>query len=147
MKKCRQCGTLLDENVNTCTMCGIDNPFEKEKKKTAYDLTVMFDAMGSDVSLYRVKSRKTLVLLAWLLGFCGAPLFYTGYVKKGFLSILAFLIVALIPFLVLFLSNILSLVPSLLIGLGSSILVLNIISGVLFTRNLSFKDHNGEYLR
>ena len=32
MKKCRQCGTLLDESVNTCTMCGIDNPFEKEKK-------------------------------------------------------------------------------------------------------------------
>lgn len=147
MKKCRQCGTLLDEHEDTCTVCGIDHPFEKEKKKTEYDLTVMFNAMGSDVNLYRVKKRKTFLLLAWLLGFLGAPLFYTGYLKKGLISILLFLLISGISFLLLFLGKIFNLPLCLLISFGGTIVLLDIISGIIFSKNTSFKDCNGEYLR
>ncbi len=147
MKKCRQCGTLLDEHESTCTVCGINNPFEIEKKKTEYDLTVMFNAMGSDVNLYRVKKRKTLLLLAWLLGFVGAPLIYTGYVKKGLISILLFLLISSISFIILYFCNVLNFAFSLSLGIVLSIVLLNVISGIIFTKNVSFKDCNGEYLR
>lgn len=58
MKKCKRCGALLEENVTICPHCGIENPVQPEKKKTAYDLTIAFDPMAQGSSLYRVKSRK-----------------------------------------------------------------------------------------
>ncbi len=147
MKRCKQCGTLLDEHEDTCTVCGIDHPFEKEKKKTEYDLTVMFNAMGSDVNLYRVKKRKTLLILAWLLGFAGAPLMYTGYIKKGLFAVLLFVIISVLSFLVLYFGKIMSLISSICLCIGGSVILLNVISGIIFLKNTSFKDCNGEYLR
>ena len=35
MKKCKRCGALLEENVTICPHCGIENPVQPEKKKTA----------------------------------------------------------------------------------------------------------------
>lgn len=147
MKKCRQCGTLLDEHVDTCTTCGINKPFEKEKMKTEYDLTVMFDAIGSDVSLYRVKKRKTLLILSWTLGFVGAPLFYLGFKKRGFISLLSYLVVFLIPALILYFTNIVSPLLAFLLPALILILLFNTISGIIFLLNPSYKDNNGEYLR
>ena len=92
MKKCKRCGALLEENVTICPHCGIENPVQPEKKKTAYDLTIAFDPMAQGSSLYRVKSRKKLLVFSFLLAFLGVPYFYIEKAKKGWISLSIFFI-------------------------------------------------------
>lgn len=145
MKKCKRCGTLLDENATVCTVCGIDHPCKDEPKKTEYDLTLAFDPMEQNTDLYRLKSRKKLLVFAWLLGFLGVPYFYMGYEKKGLLTLIISVLCMGGAFLGLFLG-----LNSILYGaiaLGVILLIINIGFGVFFVRHASYKDVHGEYLR
>lgn len=150
MKKCKQCGAFIDENVTTCPQCGIDNPLEMEKKKTAYDLTVAFDPMAKGSTLYRIKSRKKLIVFSFLLAFLGVPYFYLGKAKKGWISLSVFFILGGLS------SLILSLITSnkgnyslwmTLIPLLSVLIIMNLVVGIYVLMHPSMKDARGEYLR
>lgn len=145
MKKCKRCGTLLDENATVCTVCGIDHPCVDEPKKTEYDLTLAFDPMEQNTNLYRLKSRKKLLVFAWLFGFLGVPYFYMGYGKKGLFTLFLSLLWMGVPFLGLFLG-----LKSVLYGaiaLVAILLIINIGFGIFFLTHPSYKDVRGEYLR
>ena len=150
MKKCKRCGALLEENVTICLHCGIENPVQPEKKKTAYDLTIAFDPMAQGSSLYRVKSRKKLLVFSFLLAFLGVPYFYIEKAKKGWISLSIFFILGGLSSLIL--SSITSKngnysIWMTLIPLLSIIVLMNVIIGVYMVMHPSLKDGRGEYLR
>lgn len=146
MKKCLRCGSLLPDDATVCTTCNLENPFDIEKKKTAYDLTMAFDPMADSQDLYRVKSRKKLLVYAWLLGFTGFPYIYLGYKKKALIS----LIVSLLFIIALTVISSLLISPSALVIVLcalASIVLCNSFYGIFFLSHSSLKDSFGEYLR
>ncbi len=146
MKKCRRCGSLLPDDATFCTVCNMANPFDVEKKKTAYDLTMAINPLEKNAALYRVKSRKKLLLYAWLLGFTGVPFKYLGFAKKALISlgISVLLVIALVLLCYFLISK--NFVFCLLSALAALVIV-NVVLGIYFTTHPSLKDSFGEYLR
>ncbi len=144
MKKCRVCGSILPDDATSCSVCNTQNPFDKQK--TAYDLTMAIDPMEANSDLYRVKSRKKLLLLAWLLGFTGLPFKYIGFVKKALISLVISLIL-LVAFVLLCYFVISSNILFVVLSAVAPLLIVNIVLGIYFTTHPSLKDSFGEYLR
>ena len=150
MKKCKRCGTLLDENVTTCPTCGKEKPFEDEKKKTEYDLTLAFDPMAQGSSLYRIKSRKKMLVLAFIFAFLGAPYFYMERKKEGWISLFVFLTLSALG------AGVFSILGGkqggyawwmTLLPIIAVLLLENLIIGFYLLAHPSYKDGRGEYLR
>lgn len=85
MAQCKYCHasiTRIDREV--CPFCGGKRPLDGTDTSTQ-DVTKIVDQLENAVEI-KHKKRIVAALLAVFFGLFGAPLFYLGKVKKGFLT-------------------------------------------------------------
>ena len=86
MAQCKYCHnriTRIDKEV--CPFCGGKRPLDGTDTSTQ-DVTKIVDQLENAVEI-KHKKRAIAALLAVLFGFLGAPHFYLGKLKKGFLTL------------------------------------------------------------
>lgn len=110
MKYCYKCGMQLKDDEEFCPNCGAKRKAEEDSETRTSSVDVVDIDTNTDVS----KKSKTIALLLWFfLGAFGIHNFYIGdtdrAVKELICTLLSFLIVPLIIFLVLWLQDLLRL--------------------------------------
>ncbi|HKM11262.1 MAG: hypothetical protein WCX47_00180 [Bacilli bacterium] len=91
MGKCRNCGSLIDDQEKYCPVCGVINPIRVKKEQTVND-TSFLDPVEPDYALYQQRSRFLTFIFFCLLGYSGAGFFYLGYKKRAWLWLSAHLV-------------------------------------------------------
>ncbi len=85
--KCKSCGATLSKlDKEICPFCGTRHPLEGMEDVTQ-DITKAFTPISEEFVRTKPKSKKVAMILAFLLGFVGAPSFYLGRIKQGFILI------------------------------------------------------------
>lgn len=79
MYQCKKCGTPLEKGTDVCPICGDVHPLGNIDALDASDMTKTFTPVEPEYELVKQKSRLATWVLALLLGFSGAPLFYLGF--------------------------------------------------------------------
>lgn len=110
MKYCHKCGMQLKDDEEFCPNCGAKRKSEEDSETTTSSVDVVDIDTDANVS----KKSKLIVLLLWFfLGVFGVHNFYTGdnnrAVKELICSLLAFLIVPAVIFVVLWIQDLLRL--------------------------------------
>ncbi len=145
MPICKNCGSRITKfDKDICPICGERNPID-EGSDVTQDITGVIGKVGNDLNLSKMRKRKTMIILAYTLGFVGAPFFYIGYVKNALVWMLINLVLA-VPAVLLPLLN----KHPLWVGfvIMAAVLVLsNIIIGTLMTIKHNFKDSYGELIK
>ena len=144
MAQCKYCHasiTRIDKEV--CPFCGGKRPLDGTDTSTQ-DVTKIVDQLENAVEI-KHKKRIVAALLAIFFGFLGAPHFYLGKTKKGFLmmSICLCFISAfgLLLFFAFSLRNVWAiLIPYFVTELYS------IATAVIYLTNHSIQDSHGEFL-
>lgn len=144
MPKCSYCHHDISSfDADICPYCGEKNPIAKDYKTK--DVTSFVDPLNEGFTLYRARSKKTMVILMATVGMFGAPYFYIGKKANGFLCLFSSLfIIALIGLLLYFfaLPNALAfLIPFF------ALWVIYALFSLFLIRSDSLKDGNGEFLR
>ncbi len=83
MFTCKKCGTPLEKQLSECPICHEPNPAGEPVNMAGQDYTETYDPVAKDFELIRQKSRKIAALLAFFIGFTGAPFFYLAYKRIG----------------------------------------------------------------
>ena len=109
MKYCHKCGMQLKDDEEFCPNCGAKRKTDEDSETTTSSVDIV-DNTDTNVS----KKSKLIVLLLWFfLGVFGVHNFYTGdnnrAVKELICSLLAFLIVPAVIFVVLWIQDLLRL--------------------------------------
>ena len=145
MPICKNCGSRITKfDKDMCPICGERNPFDTESDQTQ-DITGVIGKLGNDLNLSKMRKRKTMIALAFSLGFAGAPLFYIGYIKNALVWVLINLILGVASVLIPVLNK-----QPLWIGfviLAGVLVISNIILGTLLTVKHNFKDSYGELIK
>ena len=144
MAKCKYCHEVISRlDKEVCPFCGGIRPLDGTDTSTQ-DVTKVIDQLEHPV---KIKHKKRLVaaLLAFLFGFIGAPHFYLGKNKKGFLTVLICVPFIVIIGLVLYLavgwkSPLAFLIPYFVIELYS------IFTGYVYLTRHNIQDAHGEFL-
>ena len=144
MAQCKYCHasiTRIDKEV--CPFCGGKRPLDGTDTSTQ-DVTKIVDQLENAVEI-KHKKRWIAVTLSILFGFLGAPNFYLGKTKKGFLTLIISLsfiaAVGLVLFFVVGMKNALAfLIPYFVIE------VYSLICAFVYLTNHSIQDSHGEFL-
>ncbi len=144
MPSCKYCHRNISKfDSDICPYCGERDPIDSSYKTK--DVTQFVDPYSGEYELYRSKSKKTMLIFMFTLGFSGAPYFYIGKKKEGFISLLvSLLFIASLGSLLFFtcLNNALAfLIPLFALYLFYAVL------GLVKKNSDSLKDSNGEFLR
>lgn len=139
MFTCKKCGTPLEKQLPECPICHEVNPAGEPPSMAGQDFTETYNPVGSDLELIRQKSRKVAALLAFFIGFTGAPLFYLGYKRIA----LWWLVTALILTSVAALSQ----MPLIIAGVSGVILLSQVILGLYISFSSNLKDARNELLK
>ena len=144
MAQCKYCHaalTRMDKEV--CPFCGGIRPLDGTDTSTQ-DVTKIIGQLENPVEI-KHKKRFVAVLLAVLFGFIGAPHFYLGKYKKGFLTAcicLGFIgAIGLLLFFVIKMNNIWAfLIPYFVTE------VYSLVTAYVYLTNHSIQDSHGEFL-
>lgn len=140
-KNCHKEISRLDSDL--CPYCGEKNPIASDY--ATKDVTSHIDPVSGEFKLYKSKSKKLYVLLAFCLGFLGVHDFYLGYKGRGVAFLLSFLIslagVGLGLFFTVLPSAWAFLIPLFVWVLFDGAL------GLVLLKKDCLKDATGEYLR
>jgi len=150
MPICRNCKkeiTRFDKDF--CPYCGTLDPIDEGYKTR--DMTSFVPPTGSDITLYKSKSRKTTAILCLLLGFLGIHNFYLGFAKKGWWEAVISLLIINASGIALCILSLFDFVPfpyvvCYLIPFGVVFLAFALRSIHYYTKD-SLKDATGEFLR
>ena len=140
-KNCHKEISRLDSDL--CPYCGEKEPIAADY--ATKDVTSHIDPLSGEFKLYKSKSKKAYVVLAFSLGLFGAHDFYLGYKGRG----VAFLLSFLLSFCGVGLGLFFTVLPSawaFLIPLLAWVLIDGGMGLVLLKRDC-LKDATGEYLR
>lgn len=145
MPICKNCGSRITKfDKDMCPICGEKNPFNTESDQTQ-DITGVIGKVGNDLDLSKTRKRKTMIALAFSLGFAGAPLFYIGYIRNALvwvlINVVAIAAAILIPTLI---GN--PIWVGLIIMAGVLVLS-NLVLGTLLSIKHNFKDSYGELIK
>lgn len=138
MYTCKKCGTPLEKQLPECPVCHEPFPAGEPESMAGQDYTDTYDPVAPEFELVKQKSRKVAALLAFFLGFLGAPFFYLSYKRIALWWLFTSIVLIAIAILLgsLFMYSILGLLVLAQIGLGLY---------VIFNSNL--KDGHGELLK
>ncbi len=144
MPTCKNCHRNISKfDSDICPFCGEKNPIESSYKTK--DVTQFVDPLSGEYELYKSKGKKTMIVLMMTLGLFGAPYFYIGKLKAGFISLLVSMsLIGGIGSLLFFtcLNNALAyLIPFF------ALYLFYIVLGLIISKSDSLKDSNGEFLR
>ena len=146
MPVCKHCGsriTRFDKDI--CPVCGEKAPLEGVSSETI-EITSNFNLNEEEFKTFRPCTRFKVFLLFTLLGWTGAPIFYTRYVLQGFLWLLINLvIIGGVGSLLAFMTP-LGILWGYLIMLIAAY-VINIGVGIFSYLKRNLKDNRGEFLR
>ncbi|HAK05543.1 MAG TPA: hypothetical protein DCM23_02430 [Firmicutes bacterium] len=138
MFTCKKCGTPLEQQLKECPVCHEPNPAGEPLNMAGQDYTDTYNPIAPEFELIRQKSRKLAALLAFFVGFSGAPFFYLNYKRVG----LWWLFTAIIFIAMAILLG--SFYLYILIGM---VLLAQIGLGIYIVLKSDFKDGNHELLR
>lgn len=145
MPICKNCGEQLSSiDKDICPFCGQIKPFDLSKKeKTDTTQVLKFDVEESENVEFR--SKKTLLLLSFLLGFLAAHYLYLKE-KRSFLillccSLITFIGLSLILSLAVFHNAI-----GILVAFALPVLI-NLFYGFYYFNNKNIKDKNNVSVR
>ena len=143
MAQCKYCHaniTRIDKEV--CPFCGGKRPLDGTDTSTQ-DVTKIVDQLENPVEI-KHKKRTVAAILAVLLGFVGAPHFYLGKHKKGFLTAAICLgFISSVGLLLLFVAKLhvwSFLIPYFVTEIYS------LASAYVYLTNHSLQDSHGEFL-
>ena len=144
MAQCKYCHasiTRIDKEV--CPFCGGKRPLDGTDTSTQ-DVTKIVDQLENAVEI-KHKKRWIAVLLSLLFGFLGAPHFYLGKTKKGFLTIaICCGFICAIGMILLFIAKLPALWAFLIPYFATEIY--SIICAFVYLTNHSIQDSHGEFL-
>lgn len=144
MAKCKYCHEVISRlDKEVCPFCGGIKPLEGTDTSTQ-DVTKVINQLDHPVEI-KHKKRLIAALLAFLFGFAGAPHFYLGKVKKGFLTAAICISFIAIVGVVLFFavgwkSPLAFLIPYFAVELYS------IFTGYVYLTKHNIQDSDGEFL-
>lgn len=142
MAKCKYCNadiTRLDKDV--CPFCGASKPLEGTDTSTQ-DITKVIGQVEKPVEI-KHKKRVIALILSIIFGIFGAPFYYIGKLKNGFiaLAISVVLIGGLGTGLFFAMNNVFGfLIPYFVLE------IVHIILGIRFITSHNLVDKNGEFL-
>jgi hypothetical protein len=139
MLTCKKCGTPLEKQLPECPICHEPNPAGAPVNMAGQDFTETYDPVASDFELIRQKSRKIAALLAFIVGFTGAPLFYLGYKKTGLWWVATAIILVGVA--------ILGPIPIIIAGVAGTIVISQVILGLYISFSSNLKDARNELLK
>ncbi len=144
MPICKNCGSRITKfDKDRCPICGEVNPFDTQDDQTQ-DITGVIGKLGSDLNLSKLRKRKTMIALAFTLGFTGAPLFYIGYVKNALVWVIINIVLACAAVFIPMINQ------PLWVGfviMGGALILSNLILGTLLSIKHNFKDSYGELIK
>lgn len=146
MPVCKHCGsriTRFDKDI--CPVCGEKAPLEGVSSETI-EITSNFNLNEEEFKTFRPCTRFKVFLLFTLLGWTGAPIFYTRYVLQGFLWLLINLVIIGGAGSILAFMTPLGILWGYLIMLIAAY-VINIGVGIFSYLKRNLKDNRGEFLR
>lgn len=146
MPVCKHCGsriTRFDKDI--CPVCGEKAPLEGVSSETI-EITSNFNLNEEEFKTFRPCTRFKVFLLFTLLGWTGAPIFYTRYVLQGFLWLLINLVIIGGVGSILAFMTPLGILWGYLIMLIAAY-VINIGVGIFSYLKRNLKDNQGEFLR
>ena len=145
MPNCRYCGTRLSKfDKDICPVCGTKNPLEGVSSETV-EITSQVDLSGFTDGQKVRRHRKTMLLLFLLVGFSGAGFFYLKKKRDGLLWLSTNALLLSSGFLLLHLLANLNIALSLVIPIAT-MLLLNVIFGLIYYFTPNIKDGEGEFV-
>lgn len=146
MLKCKNCGERLTKfDKEMCPYCGTKNPIENMKDSS--DTTQTLDKILSEDSNYSIKSYKLWLILMMCLGMFSADLFYLKKYKNAIIRLSMNIIIFLIFFLSIYLSNNSMIVLAILLPIGFLFLFYLALGLFFLVKNRHPKDSDGVYLK
>ena len=143
MPNCKNCGSRITKfDKDRCPICGQINPIDTSSEQTI-DITGVI-GNSAELNLKKVKTRKKLILLSYTIGFSGAPLFYIGFKKIGFIWLAINVVLMLVPAVIIAIFQPFWL--ALIIALAV-LVFLNAFIGTYFLIRHDFKDAHGELIK
>lgn len=90
MRRCKKCGTMLNDDARDCSVCG-----EVSKGQDNFsDVTTTLSPNNADDNIGMLfKRKRTLILLSIFLGFLGASWFYLGKKIHGLITVVGALLI------------------------------------------------------
>ena len=144
MAQCKYCHasiTRIDKEV--CPFCGGKRPLDGTDTSTQ-DVTKIVDQLENAVEI-KHKKRWIAVVLSILFGFLGAPHFYLGKNKKGFLTATICLgFIAAVGLVLLFVVKLPAIWSFLIPYFGTEIY--SLACAFVYITNHSIQDSHGEFL-
>ena len=144
MAQCKYCHaniTRIDKEV--CPFCGGKRPLDGTDTSTQ-DVTKIVDQLENPVEINH-KKRIIAVVLAILFGFLGAPHFYLGKAKKGFLTAAICLgFISSVGLLLFFVANMKNVWAILIPYFVTE--VYSLVTAYVYLTNHSIQDSHGEFL-
>ena len=144
MAQCKYCHasiTRIDKEV--CPFCGGKRPLDGTDTSTQ-DVTKIIDQLENAVEI-KHKKRIIAALLAVFFGFLGAPHFYLGKTKKGFLMMSIFLgFISSVGLLLFFVANMRNAWAILIPYFVTE--VYSLVTAYIYLTNRSIQDSHGEFL-
>ena len=146
MPNCRHCGARIEKfNKDRCPVCGELNPLDGVSSETV-EITSQLDKKSVEYKRLKVRTKKTLLIYACLLGWTGAHFFYIKTIKPAFIWLFCNLLVIGLMFTLLFFFK-LPLWVCFLVSFAF-IYFANIMFGVSIYRHAQYlKDGNGNLVR
>jgi len=83
MLTCKKCGTPLAKPIPECPICHEKEPAGPVPSSVGQDYTETYNPVEPNYELVRQKTRKIAAILAFTIGFTGAPLFYLLYKRTA----------------------------------------------------------------
>lgn len=145
MPSCRNCGARLSKfDKDICPVCGTKNPLQGVSSETI-EITSQVDMSDFKEGQKIVKRRKTMLLIALLLGWTGAMFFYLKKAKAGFIWLLINIILLAASFSLFYFALSMNIALSIVFPIVL-IYVYNAICAVLFYCTKDLKDGEGEFV-
>lgn len=146
MPNCRHCGARIEKfNKDRCPVCGELNPLEGVSSETV-EITSQLDKKSVEYKRLKVKTKKTLLIYACLLGWTGAHFLYIKAFKPALIWFVGnALVIGLMFVLLFFLKS--PLWVCFLVSFGF-VYFANIMFGVSIYRHAQYlKDGDGNLVR
>ena len=145
MAQCKYChNTISRMDKDICPFCGGKRPLDGTDTSTK-DVTQIVDQIDTPVEI-KHKKRVVAAILAALLGFVGAPHFYLGKNKKGFLTAAICLgLISSVGLLLFFVANMRNVWAILIPYFVTE--VYSLVTACIYLTNHSIQDSHGEFLK
>ena len=143
MPTCKNCGNRIEKfHTDRCPICGQVKPFEGFDSNATVEITTSVDVNNLD---YKPRNKKTLLVLAILLGYFGAPFFYLKNKVGGIIQLCANMVAIASITLIMFLAVSLPIYVALIIAFGA-LLVVNTIIGLNLFLKKNLQDYRGDFV-